>query len=250
MVVTATRSAQTPFDVAAAVDVIPVAASGNLGINPSELLSGTVPGVLARDRQNYAQDEQISIRGFGARSTFGIRGVRLYTDGIPATAPDGQGQVSQFNLDSADAHRGASRPVLRALWQCVRWRGATVQRRRQQSAQLRLGFAGGSDGLLRSSANARGVAGPLDYNVDFTHFQTNGYRDHSRAQRESGNAKLGWQLGDQRKLTLVLNTLNLPNAQDPQGLTPRAVPAESTAEFHAWLCPTTRARACRSNRAG
>ena len=72
-----------------------------LGVNPSEFLDG-VPGVLARDRQNYAQDEQISIRGFGARSTFGVRGVRLYTDGIPATMPDGQGQVSHFNLDSGD----------------------------------------------------------------------------------------------------------------------------------------------------
>lgn len=223
VVVTATRTAQAPFDIAAAVDVIAVPASGNLDINPSELLSG-IPGVLARDRQNYAQDEQISIRGFGARSTFGIRGVRLYTDGIPATAPDGQGQVSHFNLDSAERIE-----VLRGPFSALYGNasGGVVQLFSADGSdppQLRLGFAGGSDGLLRGSANARGVAGPLDYNVDFTHFQTDGYRDHSRAQRESGNAKLGWQLGEHRKLTLVLNTLNLPGAQDPQGLTP--------AQFH------------------
>lgn len=219
VVVTATRTAQSPFDIAATISVVPVPASGHLDINPSELLSG-VPGVLARDRQNYAQDEQISIRGFGARSTFGIRGVRLYTDGIPATAPDGQGQVSHFNLDSA-----ARIEVLRGPFSALYGNasGGVVQLFTADGSnppQLRLGLAGGSDGLLRSSVNARGVAGPFDYNVDFTHFQTNGYRDHSRAQRESGNAKLGWQLGEHRKLTLVLNTFNLPSAQDPQGLTP------------------------------
>ena len=62
----------------------------------------SVPGLLARNRNNYAQDQQISIRGIGANSAFGIRGVRVYQDGIPATGPDGQGQVSQFNLDSAE----------------------------------------------------------------------------------------------------------------------------------------------------
>src|SRR3546814_16348442 len=56
---------------------------------------------LVRSRQNQAQGLQVSIRGFGARASFGIRGVRLYSDGIPATMPDGQGQVSHFMLDSA-----------------------------------------------------------------------------------------------------------------------------------------------------
>ena len=62
----------------------------------------TVPGVSAQNRQNYAQDLQLSVRGFGARSSFGVRGVRLYSDGIPGTMPDGQGQFSQFDLSSAD----------------------------------------------------------------------------------------------------------------------------------------------------
>ena len=62
----------------------------------------TVPGVSAQSRQNYAQDLQLSVRGFGARSSFGVRGVRLYSDGIPGTMPDGQGQFSQFDLSSRD----------------------------------------------------------------------------------------------------------------------------------------------------
>ena len=60
-----------------------------------------VPGVFAANRNNYAQDMQISSRGFGARATFGVRGVRLYQDFIPATMPDGQGQTGSFSLLSA-----------------------------------------------------------------------------------------------------------------------------------------------------
>ena len=231
VVVTATRTAREPFDIAASVDVVAAPASGNLDVNASELLHG-IPGLIARDRQNYAQDEQISIRGFGSRSTFGIRGIRLYTDGIPATMPDGQGQVSHFNLDSADRVEVLRGPFSALYGNAA---GGVIQLFTADGTdppQLRLGLAGGSDGLLRAEANARGVAGPIDYNVDFTHFRTDGYRDHSHAQRESGNAKIGWKLGEHRKLTLVLNTFNSPGAQDPLGLTPaqyRADPRQATA---------------------
>ncbi len=103
IVVTATRIEEPAFDVPASITAVPIGnPNANMAnINASEYLR-QVPGVLARDRQNYAQDEQISIRGFGSRSTFGVRGARLYTDGIPATMPDGQGQVSNFNFDSAE----------------------------------------------------------------------------------------------------------------------------------------------------
>src|SRR5476649_396873 len=92
--VNASRLNIPSFDVPASLSVVRVAPanSGQPGVNLSESLIG-VPGILARDRQNYAQDEQISIRGFGSRATFGVRSVRLYVDGIPATFPDGQGQV-------------------------------------------------------------------------------------------------------------------------------------------------------------
>lgn len=56
-----------------------------------------------QNRQNYAQDLQLSVRGFGARSTFGVRGIRMYVDGIPATMPDGQGQTSNIDLNSIES---------------------------------------------------------------------------------------------------------------------------------------------------
>ena len=97
--VTATRRAERAFDVPASVDTIDGATlhNGQPQVNLSETLS-RIPGVFAANRQNYAQDLQISSRGFGARATFGVRGVRLYQDGIPVTMPDGQGQTGSFSL--------------------------------------------------------------------------------------------------------------------------------------------------------
>jgi len=103
VVISVTRGVeQRAFDTPASIDVIDADAIRAAGpqVNLSEALV-RVPGVVALNRQNYAQDIQISSRGFGARSTFGVRGLRLYVDGIPATGPDGQGQVSHFDLASA-----------------------------------------------------------------------------------------------------------------------------------------------------
>jgi iron complex outermembrane receptor protein len=114
IVVTATRDAQRAFDVPASVDVIDgaIIRGGQPAINLSESLV-RVPGIFAANRQNYAQDLQISSRGFGARAQFGVRGVRLYQDDIPVTMPDGQGQTGSFSL-CRGPHRGAARTVLHA----------------------------------------------------------------------------------------------------------------------------------------
>src|SRR5881394_1466897 len=102
VVVTATRTAQPALEVPASVDRIygDEIREGRAQVNLSESM-GRVPGIAVLNRQNYAQDLQIQSRGFGARSTFGVRGLRLIADGIPATMPDGQGQASTFSLSSA-----------------------------------------------------------------------------------------------------------------------------------------------------
>lgn len=218
--VNATRMDMPPFDLPASLSVVAIELgnSGKPGINLSEALTG-VPGVLARDRQNYAQDEQISLRGFGARSTFGVRGVRLYADGVPATMPDGQGQVSHFSLDAADRVE-----VLRGPFSALYGNasGGVVQLWSAEGTEppvTRIGLFGGSNDTARVGASTRGRQGAFDYNLALSHFQTAGYRDHSRAHRESGNARLGFDLAGSGHLTLVFNTLALPQAQDPLGLT-------------------------------
>ena len=186
-------------------------------MNLSEALDG-VPGVLVRNRQNFAQDEQVSIRGFGARSTFGVRGVRLYTDGIPATMPDGSGQVSHFNLDSAQRIE-----VLRGPFSALYGNssGGVIQvftADGSANPELRSGVVVGSFGTTRVSSNLRGSSAALGYNVSISRFETDGYRDHSAATRNSGNAKLTWQVGDGGSLTLLGNSVDIPMAQDPLGL--------------------------------
>src|SRR6266545_4080653 len=103
VVVTATRAPQPSLEIPASIDRIygEEIREGRQQVNLSESL-GRVPGITVQNRQNYAQDLQIQSRGFGARATFGVRGVRLIADGIPATMPDGQGQAATFDLTTAE----------------------------------------------------------------------------------------------------------------------------------------------------
>ncbi len=183
VVVTATRIESLAADVPASISRIDASdvRDGHALINISESLGG-VPGLLARDRQNYAQDVQISVRGFGARSTFGIRGVRLYVDGIPATLPDGQGPISNVEIGSVGRIE-----VLRGPFSALYGNssGGVVQVFTEEgSGPLRLSFgvAGGSDGLLGFGAQAVGSSGGFGYNVSASRFRTDGYRDHSATE--------------------------------------------------------------------
>jgi len=225
--VNASRLDIPPFDIPAALSVLQIAPAdaGQPGVNLSESVVG-VPGILARDRQNYAQDEQISIRGFGARAAFGVRSIRLYVDGIPATLPDGQGQVSHFNFDSAQRVE-----VLRGPFSVLYGNaaGGVVQIWSADGTPTpvtTLGVNAGSNDTFRYSADTRGMWGPVDYNIAGTEFLSGGYRQHSRVRRESDNAKFGIDLGGQKKLTIVVNRLNQPISQDELGLTRAQVDAD------------------------
>ena len=217
--ITATRIATPAFDVPASIDLVTLSpdTDSRPGINISETLGG-VPGLLARDRQNYAQDVQISVRGFGARSTFGIRGVRLYVDGIPATMPDGQGQISNVDLGSA-----AAIEVLRGPFSALYGNssGGVLQVFTEDGAgspKWTFGAGAGSNGQLRYDGKLTGAQGNLDYVASVSHFETDGYRQHSAARRDIENVKLGLRLDDRSKLTVVANAVQLPYAQDALGL--------------------------------
>ena len=101
IIVQATRTDREQLTTPASVYYLNQEQNQGMNVNLSETLKG-IPGLQLNNRENYAQDLQISIRGFGARSSFGVRGVRLYVDGIPASMPDGQGQSSNIDLNSLD----------------------------------------------------------------------------------------------------------------------------------------------------
>ncbi len=224
VVVTATRTERSQLDVPASTDVIErdEVRDTNLRVNLSESLV-RVPGLVVLNRQNYAQDLQISMRGFGARSTFGVRGVRLYVDGVPASMPDGQGQVSHFALNAVDRIEVLRGPFS-ALYGNSSGGVITMTTRLESGAnagpnEFELATAAGSYGTWRAGLNVSGGAAPYAYALDASRFSTDGYRDYSSATRDVLNlraAALDTPLG---RLRVTLNAVDIPEAEDPLGLT-------------------------------
>jgi iron complex outermembrane recepter protein len=220
VVVTATRVAQSSADLPASIDRVDQQwiQAGQLQVNLSESLM-TVPGVSAQSRQNYAQDLQLSVRGFGARSSFGVRGVRLYSDGIPGTMPDGQGQFSQFDLGSAD-HIEVLRGPFSALYGNSSGGVIAIFTEDAKPGYLLDGTAEyGTFNTQRYALKTTGDDGAFNYVVDASHFQSDGYRFHSDAERNNFNGKLRLGFGDSSTLTLIGNAIETPFVQDPLGLT-------------------------------
>jgi iron complex outermembrane recepter protein len=220
VVVTATRVLQSSFDVPASIDRVDQATIqvGQLQENISESLM-TVPGVSVQSRQNYAQDEQLSIRGFGARSNFGVRGVRLYADGIPGTMPDGQGQFSQFDLGSAGRIEVLRGPFS-ALYGNSSGGVIAIFTEDAKPGYFIDGTAQyGTFNTQRYALKTTGDDGVVNYVVDAAHFQTDGYRFHSNAERDNFNAKLRFPVSSAATLMLVANVIETPFVQDPLGLT-------------------------------
>jgi iron complex outermembrane receptor protein len=220
VVVTATRRPQPSRDLPVAIDRVDAARiqRGQLQVNLSESLAG-VPGASVQNRQNYAQDLQVSVRGFGARSSFGVRGVRLYADGIPGTMPDGQGQFSQFDLGSAD-HIEVLRGPFSALY--GNSSGGVIALFSEDpppGLQLKGQVAAGSFGMQREALKLSGGRAGSSYFIDAAHFATQGYRDHSAAQRNNLNSRWRVDLSAVATLTLIANAVQTPFVQDPLGLT-------------------------------
>lgn len=215
--VTATRREVSVFDTPAAVSVRAVPAA-TPGMNFSEALQG-IPGLLVRDRQNYAQDTQLSIRGFGTRASFGIRGLRVYVDGIPATQPDGQSQLSHANLASAERVE-----VLRGPFSALYGNssGGVVQvfsGDGQSPGEASLGVAAGEGGDWRVSARVRGAWREVGVVAGLSQLRADGIRPHSAAKRLSFNARLHWPMdGDGASHSLVVNYFDSPLSLDPLGL--------------------------------
>ena len=239
--VTATRAAHERARTPAAITVLGPAELRDTrrDVALAEKLA-IVPGVLARQRNNFAQDEQLSIRGFGARATFGIRGIRLFLDGVPATMPDGQGQVSHFNLGAAqriEVLRGPFSALYgNAAGGVVQVFGADGRDAPGVSASARVG----SDGTTRLAARIAGSDARVDYRLDASRFETDGYRDHSHARRDSVDGKLDVALGDAAKLRVVLNAFDSPDTQDPLGLDAAQLAADPRQATSAALAFDTR----------
>ena len=217
-VISGSRSAAQSFDLPFSVDSIgrEQISGGRLGINASEVLT-RVPGLVVQNRQNYAQDLQISSRGFGARSAFGVRGLKLITDGIPASTPDGQGQAATFNLDTAERIEVLRGPASTLYGSNA---GGVIQVfSRDGVGRPRIGAETlvGSDGLTRNHLTAEGETDGVGFVLDASRMDTDGYRDHSSARRDQTFAKLNFKPDEDSKLALIYSSLEQNGTQDPLG---------------------------------
>ena len=228
VVVSASRREQQSFDAPAAIQSVGRDTIEEAGpqVNLSESIN-RIPGVTARNRQNYAQDLQVSIRGFGSRSTFGIRGLRVLIDGIPATMPDGQGQASTISLGSVSRIEVLRGPLAQLYGNAA---GGVIQVFTGEGTAPPTAGAGlmfGSDGMRRVGLNAAGRwdAGAdgsgkgTGLVADYSDFRTDGYRDHSEARRRQFNAKLRIDATEDTTFSIVANVFDQPLSKDPVGLT-------------------------------
>ena len=217
VVVTGTVAPRPSDEAPFAISVIEADALRKAGpmINLSEALV-QVPGLVVNNRSNYAQDLQISSRGFGARAGFGVRGVRLYADGIPASGPDGQGQVSHFDIAGArrvEVLRGPFSVLYgNSSGGVIALVGAAVTKR-----EVEAGVDLGSFGLRQGRASlALPLSDALDLRASVSHLSLDGFRPQSAARKTQANARLGWQTA-RDTVTVLLSHLDQP-ADDPLGL--------------------------------
>ncbi|ENU31106.1 hypothetical protein F991_01012 [Acinetobacter sp. CIP-A165] len=189
-------------------------------VNLTELVKG-IPSLQLNNRENYAQDLQLSMRGFGARSSFGVRGIRLYVDGIPATMPDGQGQTSNIDLSSLDHLEVLTGPFSSLYGNSSGGTILTTSKEGQGKDSIEMSYAGGSHNKNRAGIVLQGGskhANEPSYVISSSYFVTDGYRDHSDARKVFNNAKLTWDLDDGSKINWITNYVKI-HANDPQGLT-------------------------------
>ena len=189
---------------------------GKAGLSIEEALQG-LPGVQVQNRYNSAVGERISIRGFGARSQFGVRGVTVLVDGIPATLPDGQSTLDHLDLGTlgrVEALRGpGSSAYGNGAGGVLRFE---TRRPADQPFRQELSAVTGSNGMSRLQATASGTSGDREYLLSASRFKYEGFRTNPVADDGSvyGSARklhLNSQLRSPLANGELLVTANLAN---------------------------------------
>ncbi len=230
IVVSAARLPLTASDMSSAVSVIELdeIQNGRQLLSVDEALIA-VPGVFIQDRYNFAQDLRISMRGFGARSSFGIRGIRIIVDGIPETFPDGQAQSDSIDVGSIERMEILRGPASALYGNAaggvinIETDGANGQPFADAS------LSAGSYGFQRLQLKLGGTRDGLGYQFSASDLQLDGYRGHSAAKTRLYSARLSKTFSDATRLRLVASHSDQPLAQDPGGVNRAARDADPRA---------------------
>jgi len=230
ILVQGTRIERSLLDTPAAVSVVDtrIAQQGQQHLQLDESLA-RVPGLYLQNRYNFAQNQRLSIRGFGARAPFGVRGLRIRVDGFPETVPDGQSQVDSIDLDSlyqATVLRGPSSVLYGnatgGVIDLESLSGKTIT----GNGELRL--SAGGDGYRKAHLKSGGQKENMHYYLGVTGLNYDGYRKQSGVEKYIVNSRIGWQLTNKQEIDLFLTALDTPYGQDPSGLTRSLAHADRT----------------------
>jgi len=219
IVVTATRLESSLRDVARSISVV-----GREEIQNGQQLLGLdeallrVPGLYMQNRYNFAQDLKVSLRGFGARSNFGIRGLRIFVDDIPETLPDGQAGVDSIDLGSADRIEVLRGPASSLYGNAAGGVIAIYSELGEDDPFAEASLAAGDYGYRRAALKVAGSNGSLSYMVNAAKTELDGYRDHSQADGSTINSKFALRLSEHDQLLLSFNNTDQPKSEDPGGI--------------------------------
>jgi iron complex outermembrane receptor protein len=220
-VVTATRYETNSFDLPLSIDAVSGSEirDARTGANLSEI-APRIPGVVINYRSTAAQELSISTRGFGARSQFGVKGIRIYADGIPLNSADGQGQAGSINIDTLGQIEFMRGPFSALYGNSS---GGVVQAFTRDGAKdptITVGASSGTWNTNKQSITYEGQAGPVNYILNTYQYVTDGYRDFSQHRRDNFNGKISYQFSPDTKFTFVGNYMDQPYTNDPNALTP------------------------------
>jgi len=230
-VVTATRYATNSFDLPLSIDAVTGSEirDGRTGANLSEI-APRIPGVVINYRSTAAQELAISTRGYGARSQFGVKGIRMYADGIPLNSADGQGQAGSINTDTLGQIEFLRGPFSALYGNSS---GGVVQAFTRDGAKdptLTVGVSSGTWHTNKQSITTEGQAGPVNYILNTYQYVSDGYRDFSQYRKDNFNGKISYQFTPDTKFTFVGNYMDQPYTNDPQSLTPTQYALNSRAQ--------------------
>jgi iron complex outermembrane recepter protein len=177
-----------------------------------------VPGLFMQNRYNFAQDLRVSIRGFGARANFGIRGVKIIVDGIPETLPDGQGSVDSLDLGATDQIEIIRGPSSSLYGNASGGVISLTSERPPEEPYAEVRLSGGRYDFQKIQLKAGGQGDRVGYLVSLSDSEFEGFREQSRHENRQLSGRFNFDFDGDRELLAVVNITDQPISDDPGGL--------------------------------
>lgn len=178
----------------------------------------SVPGVFISNDNNFAQDSRISIRGFGSRANFGIRGIKLIVDGVPETTPDGQSQIDNLNLEIIEKIE-----IIKGTSSSLYGNSSAGVIKIQSISEFdknftKIGYALGSNNQKKKQAFIGVKSNKTFYTFLVSQTKGKGYRNFGDFKNSNFNFRIKKNISKDSWLSFNFNMVDSPYSNDPGGL--------------------------------